>query len=222
MKSAIALLKRELTLSTRTGSGASLGLVFFGLFVSIIPFAIGPDMAQLRLLGPAILWLGALLALLLTLDRMFQADFDTGSLSALYHGALPLSLVVFIKALAHWIANVLPLIIAAPLFCLFLNLEAKAIFYLTLTLLAGTPGLVFLGAVGAAITAPMKRGGLLYPVLLLPLSIPTLIFGVAAARTAIVGPLEFGPPFIILIAISLFAVVIGPIAAAAALRLALD
>lgn len=222
MKAALALLRRDLTLSLRAGSGTLMGLVFFGLFVTVIPFGIGPDMAELRLLGPAILWLGALLALMLTLDRLFQADYDTGALAILAHGPLPLAAVVFVKALAHWLSNALPIVIAAPLFSLFLNLEARAIGYLTLTLLVGTPGLVFLGAVGAAVTAPLKRGGLLYPVLLLPLSVPTLIFGVAAARTAIVGPLDFEPPLLILAAISLFAVAVGPVAAAAALRLALD
>ena len=218
----LALFRREMMLAGRSGSGASLGLVFFGLFIAIVPFGMGPDMAQLRLLGPALLWLGALLATLLTLDRLFQADYDTGSLAILSHGSLPLGMVVFVKTFAHWLANALPLVLFAPVFALFLNLEAKAILYLTLTLLAGTPGLVFLGAVGAAVTAPLKRGGLLYPILLLPLSVPTLIFGVSAARTAIVGPLEFGPPFLILCAISLFSMVIGPLAASAALRLALD
>jgi heme exporter protein B len=222
MASARALFRREMLLSIRSGSGALLGLTFFGLFVTVTPFAIGPDMNELRLLGPAILWLGALLATILTLDRLFQADYDCGMLAVVAHGPLPLELSLFIKTAAHWLANVAPLVLAAPLFSLFLNLEAKAILYLTLTLLAGTPGLVFLGSVGAAVTTPLRRGGLLYPILLLPLCVPTLIFGVSAARTAIVGPLEFGPPFLILIAISLFAIVIGPIAAAAALRLELD
>ena len=222
MGSVLALLRRELLLAVRSGSGALLGLTFFGLFVAIVPFAIGPDMNQLKLLGPAILWLGALLASILTLDRLFQADYDCGMMAVLAHAPLPLELSVFIKTLAHWLANALPLVLAAPLFALFLNMDVKAILYLTATLLVGTPGLVFLGAVGAAVTAPLRRGGLLYPILLLPLSVPTLIFGVSAARTAIIGPLEFGPPFLILSAISLFAIVIGPIAAAAALRLALD
>lgn len=199
-----------------------MGALFFLVVVSMIPFAIGPDLALLARIGPAILWLGALLASLLALDRLFATDYEDGSLDLLMMGGMPLELAVATKAIAHWITTGLPLVIVAPLLGLMLNVELHAVGWLALTLAAGTPALTFLGLIGAALSVALRRGGLLVAVLVLPLTVPVLIFGVAAANAAIVGPAPFGPPFTILCALSLASLVLGPIAAAAVLRHGLE
>ena len=199
-----------------------MGALFFLVVVSMIPFAIGPDLALLARIGPAILWLGALLASLLALDRLFATDYEDGSLDLLMMGGMPLELAVATKAIAHWITTGLPLVIIAPLLGLMLNVELHAVGWLALTLAAGTPALTFLGLIGAALSVALRRGGLLLAVLVLPLTVPVLIFGVAAANAAIVGPAPFGPPFTILCALSLASLVLGPIAAAAVLRHGLE
>jgi len=213
-----ALLIRDMRLAVRVGGGAMMGVLFFLIVVTLVPFAVGPDLAQLQRIGPAILWIGALLASLLTLDRLFAADHEDGSLDLLLMGRAPLELAVLAKAIAHWITTGLPLVIAAPLLGLFLNLEPVAIGAVALTLLAGTPALTFIGVIGAALSVALRRGGLLLPVLVLPLTIPVLIFGVSASNAAVVGPVTFGAPFTILCALTLGSLVLGPFAAAAALR----
>jgi len=195
-----------------------MGVLFFLIVVTLVPFAIGPDLALLQRIGPAILWIGALLASLLALDRLFAADHEDGSLDLLLMGSAPLELAVLAKALAHWITTGLPLVVATPLLGLFLNLDARSIGAVALTLLAGTPALTCIGLIGAALSVALRRGGLLLPVLVLPLTVPVLIFGVAASNAAIVGPASFGAPFMILCALTLGSVVLGPFAAAAALR----
>jgi len=222
MTALIALLRRDMRLAVRVGGGALMGVLFFLIVVTLTPFAIGPDLALLQRIGPAILWLGALLASLLALDRLFAADHEDGSLDLLLMGSAPLELAVLAKALAHWITTSLPLVIATPLLGLFLNLDAAAIGAVALTLLAGTPALTCTGLIGAALSVALRRGGLLLPVLVLPLTVPVLIFGVAASNAAIVGPVGFTAPFLILCAISLASLVIGPFAAAAALRHGLE
>ncbi len=217
-----ALLLRDVRLSIRVGGGALMGVLFFLIVVTLVPFAVGPDLAQLRRIGPAILWLGALLASLLTLDRLLAADHEDGSLDLLLMGAAPLELSILAKAAAHWITSSLPLVIATPLLGLFLNLEPISIGAVALTLLAGTPALTGIGLIGAALSVAIRRGGLLLPVLVLPLTVPVLIFGVAAANAAITGPMSFGPPFMILCALTLGSLVLGPFAAAAALRNGLE
>jgi heme exporter protein B len=217
-----ALLVRDMRLAVRIGGGALMGVLFFLLVVTLMPFAIGPDLALLKRIGPAILWLGALLASLLALDRLFAADHEDGSLDLLLMGSTPLELAVLAKALAHWITTGLPLVIATPVLGLFLNLEPDAIAAVALTLLAGTPALTFLGLIGAALSVALRRGGLLLPVLILPLTVPVLIFGVAASNAAIVGPATFGAPFMILCALTLGSLVLGPFAAATALRQGLE
>jgi heme exporter protein B len=184
----------------------------------LIPFAIGPDLALLQRIGPAILWLGALLASLLALDRLLAADQEDGSLDLLVMGTAPLEIAVAVKALAHWLTTALPLVIAAPLLSLFLNLDLPATAAVTATLLVGTPALTFIGLIGAGLTVTLRRGGLLLPVLILPLAVPVLIFGVSASNAAVVGPVPFGTPFTILCALTLMSLVVGPFAAAAALR----
>jgi heme exporter protein B len=217
-----ALLVRDMRLAVRLGGGAPIGVLFFLIVVTLIPFALGPDLALLRRIGPAILWLGALLASLLALDRLFAADHEDGSLDLILMSRVPLELAVAVKAAAHWLTTGLPLVVAVPVLALFLDLDGTAIGAVALTLLAGTPALTFIGVIGAALAVTLRRGGLVLAVLVLPLTIPVLIFGVAAANAAIVGPAPFGPPFTILCALTLVSLVVGPFAAAAALRQGLD
>ena len=222
MNALSALLIRDLRLAVRVGGGALIGVLFFLIVVTLVPFAIGPDLALLARIGPAILWLGALLASLLALDRLLAMDQEDGSLDLILTARIPLELAVAAKALAHWLTTGLPLIIAAPLLGLLLNLDPKATAAVALTLLAGTPALTFTGLIGAALTVALRRGGLLLAILVLPLTVPVLIFGVAASNAAIVGPVPFGTPFGILCALTLISLVIGPLAAAIALRQGLD
>lgn len=215
----IALFVRDWRLALRAGGGALTGLIFFLAVVALTPFAMGPDLNLLARIGPAILWIAALLATLLGLDRLFQADQEDGSLDILRISGHPLELIVLVKCLAHWSATCLPLIIAAPFFGLMLAMEAVSLGAVALTLLAGTPALTFIGAIGAALHATLRRGGLLAAILVLPLCIPVLIFGVAASAAAVSTTTPFLNPFLILVALSLFAAVLGPVAAAAAIRL---
>jgi heme exporter protein B len=213
-----ALLVRDMRIAVRVGGGALIGVLFFLVVVTLVPFALGPDLALLKRIGPAILWLAALLASLLALDRLFAVDHEDGSLDLLLMSRAPLELVVAVKGLAHWLTTGLPLIIAAPLIGLLLNLDGLAEAALVLTLLVGTPALTFIGLIGAAIAVALRRGGLLLAVLVLPLTVPVLIFGVASANAALAGSVPFGTPFTILCALSLASLVVGPFAAAAALR----
>jgi heme exporter protein B len=217
-----ALLTRDLKLAVRIGGGAGIGVLFFLIVVVLIPFAIGPDLALLQRIAPAILWLGALLASLLTLDRLIAADAEDGSLDLILTAETPLELAVAAKALAHWLTTGLPLVIATPLFALLLNLDLKPSLAVALTLAAGTPALTFVGLLGAALSVTLRRGGLLLTVLVLPLTVPVLIFGVAASNAAVIGPLPFGTPFTILCALTLVSLVIGTFGAAAALRHGLE
>ena len=218
MTPALALFVREWRVARRIGGGASVGAVFFLILVAIMPFALGPDLKLLARLGPAILWIAALLATLLGLDRLFQADHEDGSLDVMMNGALPLELVVLIKCGAHWTLSALPLIVASPVFGLMLAMAPTPLALVAATLAAGTPALTMIGAIGAALTVSLRRGGLLMAVLVLPLTIPVLIFGVAAASAASGGAAPFLAPFLMLCAMSLFAIATAPFAAAAALR----
>ncbi len=213
-----AVFRRDLMLARRVGGGGALGVVFFLSLVTVVPFAIGPDLNLLARIGPAILWIAALLSGLLGLDRLFQADEEDGSLDLIRLSPVPLELVVLVKCCAHWCVTGLPLVIAAPLFGLMLALDAPALGGVTLSLLVGTPALTFLGAIGAALTVSLRRGGLLLSVLVIPLAVPVLIFGVSAAQAASGGTVPFRTPFLILCALTLAAVALAPFAAAAALR----
>jgi len=218
-----ALFVRDLAIATRSGGAAMLGVLFFLAVVAVVPFGVGPDLQLLSRIGPAILWIGALLASLLGLDRLFQADREDGSLDLiLMQDTFGLVVTVFVKCLAHWVATGLPLVLVTPLLGLFMNMDGAAIGAVALTLLAGTPAIAFIGATGAAVAVALPRGGLLVSVLILPLSIPALIFGVSASYAAVTDPDPFLPPFMFLCAITLFFAVIGPIAAAFALRAAAD
>ena len=218
MNALLALLVRDMRLAVRHGGGALMGALFFLIVVVMVPFAVGPDLKLLAQIGPAILWLGALLASLLALDRLFAMDHDDGSLDLLITGPIPLELAVAAKAIAHWLTTGLPLVLITPLLALMLNVEIGAMGPLMLTLLVGTPALTFIGLIGAALSVALRRGGLLLAVLVLPLTIPVLIFGVAAANAAVDKLAPFGPPFTILCALTLMSLVLGPVAAAAALK----
>jgi heme exporter protein B len=222
MSALAALFARDARIAVRVGGGALMGVLFFLTVVTLVPFAVGPDLAMLRRIGPAILWLGALLASLLALDRIFAMDHEDGSLDLILMSRPPLELVVAAKALAHWTTTGLPLVIASPVLGLFLNLEPAALAATALTLLIGTPALTFIGVIGAALAAALRRGGLLLPILVLPLTIPVLIFGVAATNAAIDGPVPFETPFLILCALTLMSAVVGPFAAAVTLRHGMD
>ena len=216
----LALYLRDLKLGVRAGGGALTGVLFFLAVIVTIPFGVGPDLSLLARIGPAILWVGALLASLLGLDRLFQADREDGSLDLLLINAdtITRAVMVLVKCLAHWTASVLPLVLAAPLLGLFMNMEPIGIGATALTLLVGTPAITFIGAVGAAVAVALPRGGLLISVLVLPLAIPALIFGVSASYAAVNDPDPFLPSFLMLCALTLFMAVIGPLAASAALK----
>ncbi len=218
MASFLALLSRDLALATRIGGSGWLGLVFFLLIVTLVPFALGPDLNLLSRIGPAILWIAAVLATLIGLDRLFQADEEDGSLDLLRSAPAPLEVLVLAKVVAHWLTTGLPLALASPLFGLLVALSPEGMAAMVATLIVGTPALTFVGAVGAALTATLRRGGLILAILVLPLMVPTLIFGVSAANAAVGGTVPFATPFLILAALSLVASVVGTLGAAAALR----
>jgi heme exporter protein B len=218
MRALLAILRRDLSLALRAGGGAGIGLVFFLSVVIVLPFAVGPDLAFLSRIGAAILWAAALLASLLGLDRIFSADHEDGSLDLLLLSPLPLEAVAATKGIAHWLTTGLPLVVATPLFGLMLGVEVNALLTIALMLLIGTPAITFMGLIGAAIAVALPRAGMLVAVLILPFTIPVLIFGTAATAAAISGEAPFGTAFKLLCALTLLSFVIGPVAAAAALR----
>lgn len=209
-------------LSLRSGGGAFVGLLFFLAVVTVVPFGVGPDLKLLSRIGPAMLWIGALLATLLGLDRLFGEDREDGSLDLLVLSGLPLELTVLAKCAGAWVATGLPLVVVAPLLGLLLGMEPAALAITTLTLLLGTPALTLIGAIGAALMTALGRGGLLVAVLVLPFTVPVLIFGVSAAYAASAGPAPVGPPLLILAALSLVSAVVAPVAGAAALRAGME
>jgi len=217
MSAFLALLARDLRLALREGSALGAALGFYLMVVAMLPLGLGPDMALLSRIAPGLLWLALLLAALLSLGRLFETDLEDGSLDVLATAALPLEAVVVAKGLAHWLSTALPLTVLAPVLGLTLNLELAAYPPLVATMLVGTPAISFIGTIGAALTLRSRRGSLLIALLVLPLYVPTLIFGIGAIA-ALLGPGGSGPSLMILAAISLGALVLGPIAAAAALR----
>ena len=214
------LVRRDLALAWTEGGTIGVALGFYLVVVTLLPLAIGPDLNLLARIAPGVLWLALLLAALLSLGRMFETDLEDGSLEVLATGPLPLEAIAAAKSLAHWLTTGVPLTVLAPLLGLLLNLEVEAYPAVVATMLAGTPAISFLGAVGAALTLKARRGGLLLGLLMLPLFVPTLIFGISAiGAVSDTGAL---PSFLILAAVSLGALVLGPVAAAAALRLQLQ
>ena len=214
----IALLLRDLRLAVRAGGGFGLGLAFFLIVVTLVPFGVGPEGQILGRIAPGILWLGALLACLLSLDRIFALDFEDGSLDLLATAPIPLEGVVTMKALAHWITTGLPLVLAAPVFGVLLNMPGPAYVWLTLSLALGTPALSVLGTFGAALTVGLKRGGLLLSLLVLPLYVPTLIFGAELVRRGAEGSAT-QVPLLMLAGITAATIAAVPFASAAAIRI---
>jgi heme exporter protein B len=212
---------RDVRLALRQRGDAVMVVLFFVLAAALIPFAVGPEPNLLARLAAGVIWVTALLAVLLSLERLFLADFEDGSLDLLVLLPTPLGLTVLAKALAHWLTTGLPLIAAAPLIAVLYGMDAAALPALALAMLLGTPSLSLIGAVGAALTLGARRGGVLIPLLVLPLNIPVLIFGVAAIDAAMAG-LSARPHFFFLAAILLLMLVVAPIAAAAALRQAAE
>jgi heme exporter protein B len=212
------LVHRDLLLAWREGGAVGVALGFYLVVVTLLPLGIGPDLNLLARIAPGVLWVALLLSALLSLPRMFEGDLEDGSLEVLATGPLPLPAIAAAKSLAHWLTTAVPLTAMAPLLGLLLNLEADAYGVLVLSMLAGTPAVSFLGAIGAALTLRARRGGPLLALLMLPLFVPTLIFGIEAVRSATLDSAAFVPSFLILCAISLAALVLAPLAAAAALR----
>ena len=213
----IQLFTRDIGLAVRSGGGFGLALIFFLIVVVLIPFALGPDQSALALVAPGVLWLGALLACLLSLDRIFGLDYEDGSLDLLATSPLPLESVYIAKAAAHWLTTGLPLALAAPLLGILLNLSFESGKVLCFSLLLGTPALSLIGAFGASLTLGVKRGGLLLSLLVLPLYVPTLIFGAQAVHSASLGQ-TFDVPLVLILAISLGVAAILPFASGVALR----
>ena len=213
----IALLIRDLRLATRAGGGFGLGLAFFLLVAVLVPLGVGPEPATLAKIAPGILWVGALLACLLSLDRLFALDGEDGSLDLLATAPIPLEGVVAIKSLAHWVVTGLPLTLVAPALGLLLNLPTAGYSWMIAAFALGTPALSVIGAFGAALTVGLKRGGLLLSLLVLPLYLPTLIFGAEAIRRGAQG-LDATTPLLFLAGISLASAALLPFASAAALR----
>ncbi len=214
----IALLKRDLRLALRAGGGFGLGLAFFLIVVVLVPFGVGPEREVLRPIAPGILWIGALLAALLSLDRIFALDFEDGSLALLATSPLPLEAAALVKASAHWITTGLPLTLAAPFFGFLLLMQPEAYGYLLISLLIGTPALSMIGTFGAALTVGLRRGGLLLSLLVLPLYVPTLIFGAEAVRRGAAG-LDASGALILQAGITAGCFAILPFATAAVLRI---
>jgi heme exporter protein B len=213
----MALLRRDLRLATRAGGGFGLGLAFFLLIAVLVPLGVGPAPDTLRAIAPGILWVGALLACLLTLDRIFALDFEDGTLDLLATSPIPMEGVVAVKALAHWMTTGLPLTIIAPVMGLLLNLSPQGYVWLVASLAIGTPALSIIGAFGAALTVGVKRGGLLMSLIVLPLYMPTLIFGAEVVRRGAAGT-GATTPLLLLAGITLGAVALLPFAGAAAIR----
>jgi heme exporter protein B len=214
----IALFWRDMRLAMRAGGGFGLGLSFFLILTVLVPFGVGPQSEILSVIAPGILWVGALLACLLSLDRIFALDFEDGSLDLLATAPIPLEGVVAMKAAAHWVTTGLPLVIAAPVLGVLLHLEGGAVRWLILGLIIGTPALSMIGAFGAGLTVGLKRGGLLMSLLVLPLYVPTLIFGAEVVKRGALG-MEVQGVILILSAITLAVWALLPFAAAAALRI---
>jgi heme exporter protein B len=208
-------------LAWREGGAVGVALGFYLVVIVITPLGLGPDLNLLGRIAPGILWVGLLLAGLLSAGRIFDNDYEDGTLDVLAAGPLPLSVVAGVKCLAHWLATGIPLVLIAPLLALLLNLPMGSVPSLVLAMLAGTPAVSFLAGIGASLTLGLRRSGLLLALLVVPLYVPVLIFGVSAVTPYVTGPNSLWPPFFILCALSLASMVLAPLASAAAIRNAL-
>jgi len=217
----LGLFRRDLRLALRQGGDTGLVLAFFMLAVVLFPFGVGPEPGVLERVAAGILWVAALLAALLSLDRLFQADFEDGGIDLIALSPLPLELAVLAKCAAHWVSTGLPLALVSPALALVVDLDPRAIATLVLSLLIGTPVLSLIGSVAAALTLGARRQSVLLSLLVLPLYVPPLVFGAGAVEASATGT---GPraDLLILGALALAALALCPWASAAALRLALE
>ena len=216
------LLRRELAIAWKDGGSIGVALGFYLIVITLLPLGLGPDLNLLARIAPGLLWVALLLSALLSLGRLFESDLEDGSLEVLSTGPLPLEAVAATKSLAHWLTTGVPLALLAPVLGLLLNLQPDAYAVLVATMLIGTPAISFVGSIGAALTLRTRRGGLLLALLMLPLFVPTLIFGISAISAALTNSEAYGPSLLILGAISLASVALAPIATGAALRLQLQ
>jgi len=216
------LVRRDLLIAWKEGGTIAIALGFYFVVVTMLPLGLGPDLSLLSRIASGVLWVALLLAALLSLGRLFETDFEDGSLEVLSTGPLPLEAIAAAKSLAHWLSTGVPLTVMAPVLGLLLNLSPEAYGVLVATMLAGTPAVSFIGGIGAALTLRARRGGVLLALLMLPLFVPTLIFGIEAVGAALAGSEAFIPSFLILVAISLASVVLAPLATALALRFQLQ
>ena len=221
MSAFIAVLRRDLLLALRRKAEVLTGVFFFVVVASLFPLATGPEMATLRKVAPGVIWVGALLASMLSLGRMFAADHADGTLEQMALSPNSLSMLVAAKILAHWLLSGLPLVLLAPVLGLQFDLSANALWILTLSLLLGTPILSLIGAIGAALTLGVRGGDVLLSLLVLPLYVPALVFGAGAVQAEISG-LGASAHLSILAAMALVAAVFSPWASAASLRIALE
>ncbi len=222
MSAFTAIIVRDITLAFRAGGGALQAVTFFALTALVFSLAIGPDITLLSKLAGPVLWTGALLSTLVSLDRVFQADFEDGSLDVIFETSAVLEFSILAKVLAHWISTCLPLIIATPILGILLNLQPATYGPLVLSLLIGTPGLALLGAFAASLSVSLPRANVLVSIIVGPLYAPALIFGVGAAQAGSLTDSHFAPNLMLAGAVTLFSLIIAPFAAAAALRLNLS
>ncbi|HWU16117.1 MAG TPA: heme exporter protein CcmB [Devosia sp.] len=217
MKAFSAIVTRELALALRGGGDVLTLVLFFVITGAIVPFAVGPDRALLATIAPGIIWIAAFLAMLLGLDRLFRPDHEDGTLILLRHAELPLVAIIAAKVIAHWLLTALPLILASPILAVLLAMDFSAFWRMVISLLLGTPALAAFGAIGAAVTVAIRRGGLIAPILIAPLSVPVLIFGTGAISAS-----QSNAAMLFLAALSLMALALAPFAAALAISSAED
>jgi len=215
------IVRRDVRLAWSQGGTGTMALSFFLIAVTLFPFGVGPEPQVLARIAPGVIWVVALLACLISLDRLYQADFEDGSLDDLALSPLGLTGVAAAKILAHWVSTVLPLVVVSPILGMLMNLPDGAYGTLLISLLVGTPALSLIGSMGAALTVSVRRGGVLLSLLVLPLYVPTLIFAVGAVD-ATAGLVDATQPLALLGAASLLALVVGPFVSAQALRLSLE
>src|SRR5262249_39517768 len=221
MAAFIGLFRCDLRLALRQGSDTGLVLGFFVLAVVLFPFGVGPEPAVLQRVGAGILWVAALLAALLSLDRLFEADYQDGGLELIVLSSFPLELAVLAKCAANWVATGLPLGLISPVLALFVDLDPAAIPTLLLSLLIGAPALSLIGSIAAALTLGARRQGVVLSILVLPLYVPPLVFGAGAVEASAAGT-SARPHLLILAALTLAALGLCPWASAAALRQAIE
>jgi len=216
------ILSRDLTLAMRRRTDVLTTLFFFVIVVSLFPLGVGTESKALQIIGPGVVWVAALLASMLALERLFAADYEDGTLEQMLLTAQPLSLLVLAKVTAHWILTGLPLVLIAPLVGMQFQLTDNAIVIMMLALLVGTPILSLIGAIGAALTLGLRGGGILLSLLILPLYIPILVYGSGAVEVSRITLADTQPYFALLGAFLLVALIFAPVASSAALKISLE